>query len=233
MSHIIGQFHLFQIFLALLCTLTIKPSPSLAFLGPDCSPGKTKSFRGGTSTSIYANRRDVLSFSFASLAIFPSVSDALVEGNKVSLDTSDDTLPVTSYKKLPSGLAYADARLGTKGDAVAKAGDKVNLQWVLRKSNGYFVDSSAVAGDVPFVFVVGSEGGAIAGVDEGVRGMRAGGIRRLLIPPRLAYVDGLEDGSPGPVPVGYGPRQQMRRVMLKKDVQDEYLYLEVQLTRIR
>jgi len=141
--------------------------------------------------------------------------------------------PRRPTKKLPSGLAYADARIGTKSDAVVKAGDKVNLQWVLRKSNGYFVDSSSVSGDVPFVFIVGSKEGAIAGVDEGVRGMKAGGIRRLLVPPRLAYVDGLDDGSPGPVPVGFGPRQQMRRVMLKKDVQDEYLYLEVQLTRIR
>jgi FKBP-type peptidyl-prolyl cis-trans isomerase 2 len=77
---------------------------------------------------------------------------------------------------------------------------------VLRKSNGYFVDSSQVAYDgVPFIFTVG-DGTAIAGVDEGVRGMASGGVRRLLIPPSLAYVDGLDDGKPGPMPVGFGPR---------------------------
>jgi FKBP-type peptidyl-prolyl cis-trans isomerase len=77
---------------------------------------------------------------------------------------------------------------------------------VLRKSNGYFVDSSQVAYDgVPFIFTVG-DGTAIAGVDEGVQGMASGSVRRLLIPPSLAYVDGLDDGKPGPMPVGFGPR---------------------------
>lgn len=61
-----------------------------------------------------------------------------------------------------------------------------------------------------------------------------GGARRLLIPPSLAYVTGLEDGKPGPLPKGFGPKQQMRRVQeVRKDVPGEYIYLEVQLTRVR
>lgn len=104
---------------------------------------------------------------------------------------------------------------------------------MLRKSNGYFVDSSAVNDSVPFIFTVG-DGTAIAGLDEAVRGMKIGGVRRILIPPSLAYVQGLEDGKPGPIPVGFGPRQQMRRVMtVRKDVPGEYIYLEVQLTRMK
>jgi hypothetical protein len=44
----------------------------------------------------------------------------------------------------------------------------------------------------------------------------------------------LEDGKPGPLPNGFGPRQQMRRVQdVRKDVPGEYIYLEVQLTRAR
>jgi hypothetical protein len=55
-----------------------------------------------------------------------------------------------------------------------------------------------------------------------------------LIPPSLAYVDGLEDGKPGPLPIGFGPRQQMRRVQnVRNDVPGEYVYLEVQVTRVR
>jgi FKBP-type peptidyl-prolyl cis-trans isomerase 2 len=107
------------------------------------------------------------------------------------------------------------------------------MKWVLRKSNGYFVDSSDVNGGDSFIFTVG-DGNAIKGVDEGARGMKAGGVRRLLIPPSLAYVDGLEDGKPGPMPVGFGPRQQMRRVQnVRKDVPGEYVFLEVQVTRVR
>jgi FKBP-type peptidyl-prolyl cis-trans isomerase len=144
----------------------------------------------------------------------------------------DGPVPREAYKKLKSGVVYADLRNGSGNDEV-KEGSKVNLQWVLRKSNGYFVDSSERNGSVPFIFSVG-DGKAIAGVDEGIKGMKQGGVRRLLIPPSLAYVEGLDDGKPGPLPYGFGPRQQMRRVQnIRKDVPGEYVYLEVQLTRLR
>jgi FKBP-type peptidyl-prolyl cis-trans isomerase len=145
-------------------------------------------------------------------------------------------VPREAYKKLPSGVIIADLRPGTSQspDSIVKDGSRVNMQWVLRKSNGYFVDSSQVANDgAPFILTVG-DGTAIAGVDEGVRGMSVGGVRRLLIPPSSAYVQGLEDGKPGPLPMGFGPRQQMRRVQeVRKDVPGEYIYLEVQVTRVR
>jgi FKBP-type peptidyl-prolyl cis-trans isomerase len=146
----------------------------------------------------------------------------------------DDQAPVPkeAYKKLSSGVVYADMRPGTGGEVVGN-GSRVNLQWVLRRSNGYFVDSSEVGGGVPFIFTVG-DGSAIKGIDEGVIGMKTGGVRRVLIPPSLAYVDGLEDGKPGPLPLGFGPKQQMRRIQsVRKDVPGEYVFLEVQATRIR
>jgi FKBP-type peptidyl-prolyl cis-trans isomerase len=140
--------------------------------------------------------------------------------------------PESAYIKLPSGVIYADLRPGT-GEEVLE-GSRVNLQWVLRKSNGYFVDSSEVQNGVPFIFTVGDKTAAIEGLDEGIRGMRQGGTRRILIPPSLAYVQGLEDGLPGPLPAGYGPRQQMRRVQtLRKDVPGEYIFLEILVTRVR
>jgi len=145
---------------------------------------------------------------------------------------SNAAVPREAYIKLPSGVIYADLRVGG-GETVVAEGSKVNLQWVLRKSNGYFVDSSAVQSDVPFIFTVG-DGNAISGVDEAIRGMKAGGTRRILIPPSLAYVKGLDDGCPGPLPAGFGPRQQMRRVQgVRKDVPGEYVFLEVQTTRVR
>ena len=64
--------------------------------------------------------------------------------------------------------------------------------------------------------------------------MRVGGTRRILIPPSLAWVQGIDDGKPGPLPAGFGPRQQMRRVMtLRADVPGEYIFLEVQVTKVR
>lgn len=144
---------------------------------------------------------------------------------------SDAPVPREAYRKLASGVVYADVRQGNGPEV--KVGSKVNLQWVLRKSNGYFVDSSERNQSIPFIFTVG-DGTAIEGVSEGVVGMKEGGVRRILIPPSLAYVQGLEDGKPGPVPAGFGPKQQMRRVQeVRKDVPGEYVYLEMQATRVR
>lgn len=106
-------------------------------------------------------------------------------------------LPRESYKKLSSGVIYADISVG--GGEEVKEGSKVNSQWVLRRSNGYFVDSSAVSDSVPFIFKVGDPKGAIAGVDEGIRGMKVGGSRRILIPPSLAWTEGVDEGKPGPL----------------------------------
>ncbi|KAL3779591.1 hypothetical protein ACHAW5_005424 [Stephanodiscus triporus] len=183
----------------------------------------------------------------------PRPADALVEGSKpptaavprkalgeeyrqgtAALGDSMEmeSLPREAYKKLPSGVIYADISVG--GGGVVTEGSRVNVQWVLRRSNGYFVDSSAVSDSVPFIFEVGDPGGAIRGLDEGIRGMRAGGSRRILVPPSLAYVDGVDDGKPGPIPAGFGPRQQMRRVMkVRRDVPGEYIFLEVKVTKVR
>lgn len=50
-----------------------------------------------------------------------------------------------------------------------------------------------VTGGQPFGFDVGAKpgrgGAGIRGLDLGVRGMRVGGRRKLLVPPNLAYGD--------------------------------------------
>jgi len=56
------------------------------------------------------------------------------------------------------------------------------------------VFDSTVGGD-PFIFVLGS-GTVIEGWDRGLGGMREGGVRRLVIPPELAY----KQFRSGPVP---------------------------------
>ena len=140
--------------------------------------------------------------------------------------------------RLDSGVTYRDLRDGT-GNEVATEGTRVNIQWVLKRSNGYSIDASSNNDGVPFIFTVGGskqQQRAIAGLDEGIRGMKIGGIRRIVLPPSLAYVEGLNDdgSSPGPVPVGFGPKQRIRRVMENRmDVPDESFLLDVKLTRIQ
>ena len=80
---------------------------------------------------------------------------------------------IGSFERLPSGARYADIKRGT--GAAVRRGSRVSLQWVLRcvpiarsrvsracdapsrrirRSNGYFVDSSEANDFDPFVFTV-------------------------------------------------------------------------------
>jgi FKBP-type peptidyl-prolyl cis-trans isomerase len=85
--------------------------------------------------------------------------------------------------------AQTDLRVGTGGDAVAGRILTVHYTgWFYQEARpdnkGPVFDSSA--GADPFVFMLGV-GEVIAGWDQGVQGMKVGGLRRLVVPPSLAY----------------------------------------------
>ena len=86
-----------------------------------------------------------------------------------------------------SGLQYLDTTEG-EGD-VAQSGHTVTVHytgWLYNdgEQGGKF-DSSKDRRD-PFVFSLGA-GMVIRGWDEGVAGMKVGGVRTLIIPPELGY----------------------------------------------
>ncbi|MHB2017080.1 MAG: FKBP-type peptidyl-prolyl cis-trans isomerase, partial [Candidatus Xenobia bacterium] len=70
----------------------------------------------------------------------------------------------------------------------AKAGDQVWIEFIGRLPNGQEVDGSDRHGGAAFHFQLG-KGQVIKGWDEGVAGMQPGGIRRLAVPPSLAFGD--------------------------------------------
>lgn len=82
-----------------------------------------------------------------------------------------------------SGLAYEDLKRGT-GMEVGP-GQTAVVHYVGTLEDGTQFDSSRDRG-TPFSFRVGA-GHVIRGWDEGVVGMREGQVRRLRIPPDLAY----------------------------------------------
>jgi peptidylprolyl isomerase len=82
-----------------------------------------------------------------------------------------------------SGLKYVDLKEGT-GRAAWK-GDEVTAHYTGWFKDGKKLDSSRDRGK-PITFKLGV-GTVIKGWDEGVRGMKVGGRRRLIIPSELGY----------------------------------------------
>ena len=82
-----------------------------------------------------------------------------------------------------SGLQIEEIRVGT--GETASAGQFVSVHYTGWLTDGSKFDSSRDR-DEPFEFPLG-ERNVIAGWDEGVQGMRVGGIRKLTIPPQLGY----------------------------------------------
>lgn len=83
----------------------------------------------------------------------------------------------------PSGLGVEDLTVGS--GAIAEPGMRVRLHYVGTLEDGSVFDSSRQRG-APFEAQLG-QGQLIKGFEEGIAGMRVGGLRRLIIPPELGY----------------------------------------------
>lgn len=80
-------------------------------------------------------------------------------------------------------LQITDVKPGNGDEATD--GKKVTVHYTGTLADGTKFDSSKDR-DAPFVFTLGS-GMVIAGWDMGVKGMKVGGVRKLIIPSHLGY----------------------------------------------
>ena len=115
------------------------------------------------------------------LGVF-SVLLPLVACGGGSSPTAPTTIP-------PQPYTATDISVGTGVEAVAGKSVTVNYAvWLfmlnVEQNKGQLIDTSV--GRAPYTFTLGS-GSVIPGFDRGVIGMKVGGIRRLIIPPDLAY----------------------------------------------
>ena len=85
------------------------------------------------------------------------------------------------WTRQASGLEVWDAKVG-EGDA-AKPGGTVTVHYTGWLTNGKQFDSSVARGQT----ISFSLNQVIKGWQEGIPGMKPGGVRRLKIPPELAY----------------------------------------------
>jgi hypothetical protein len=100
--------------------------------------------------------------------------------------------PVVEYT--PSGVAIEDLRDPGEGAPVLP-GARVRVHYVGWTAGGERFDSSYDRGR-PIVFTLGA-GQVVRGWEDGMLGMRTGGLRRIRIPAELAYGSA---GLPGRIP---------------------------------
>jgi len=117
----------------------------------------------------------VVVFCFALLrAQMRSAGTTVTEAPMVNTDENDANV---------NELQVTDIKVGT--GAEAKTGNTVSVHYVGTLTDGRKFDSSRDRGE-PFSFTLGA-GRVIAGWEQGVVGMKVGGVRKLVIPPSLAY----------------------------------------------
>ncbi len=97
--------------------------------------------------------------------------------------TADLEARQTGMTSTATGLLYEQVREGE--GPPAEVGQQVQTHYTLCSTDGRQIDSSRERGEA-LGFALG-QGEMIAGYDEGVQGMKAGGRRILVLPPEIAY----------------------------------------------
>ena len=121
------------------------------------------------------------------LAIFGIL--LVVEGDEIikALGTQEPVAGANEVVTLPSGLKYTESLVGRAGDAVSLPGSVIGL--AIRVSIGDKVIFDSTADAKPVAFKLGQrpfQNVLCEGVEQGIKGMRTGGKRRLLVPKSLA-----------------------------------------------
>ncbi len=104
---------------------------------------------------------------------------------KVQPRTDDFHQAVTLTTTTADGLKYGDITPGAGAEAVA--GKNVTMNYSGWTQDGKLFDSSRGSGKTPFEVDNLGQATVIKGWNEGIVGMKLGGIRRLVIPPALGY----------------------------------------------
>ncbi|KAL7551132.1 hypothetical protein ACHAWF_014331, partial [Thalassiosira exigua] len=109
--------------------------------------------------------------------LFPALARA--EGSAV---------PDLKFATTPSGLQVADVKVGSASSPSPTDGQVVSVDYVMSTTGARYGSKiySTVDAGAPYRWTLG-DGSTIPGLEEAVRGMKPGGVRRAIIPAKLAY----------------------------------------------
>jgi hypothetical protein len=129
-----------------------------------------------------SQRRSILlcptAFLAAVTTLLPTITNAAPPNAAPNLD----------FITTSTGLQYADVKTGATTSAPPKDGQLISIDYVMSTTGARYgskIYSTQDAG-APYRWTLG-DGSTIPGLEEAVRGMNPGGIRRVIIPSKLAY----------------------------------------------
>lgn len=128
-----------------------------------------------------------ISLAISSLALVLGLVGCQKEATKSPEPSTQAATTSSGDGAKPAGeakLKVTDVKEGS-GPA-AKPGDLIIMEYTGKLDDGKVFDSNTAADKDPYSFVLGA-GMVIKGWDEGVVGMKKGGIRKLDVPPAMAY----------------------------------------------
>mmetsp|Transcript_12851 Transcript_12851/g.18965 ORF Transcript_12851/g.18965 Transcript_12851/m.18965 type:complete len:249 (-) Transcript_12851:167-913(-) len=140
-----------------------------------------------------------------------------------------------------SGLQYKDVRVGTEGPS-PEDGDRVVIDWE-GYTIGYFgrpfemknsVKGGAFEGDKDYFRFVLGQGKAIPAIEEGVRGMKRGGLRQLIIPREIGYpASDPKHNVVGPKPSTFSGERALNFVLENEaGTIDKTILINIELKRV-
>lgn len=126
------------------------------------------------------------------VVIMAVIIGVLIMSNEHSNNTPTATTSTTSgnTRTMADGLKITDEKVGT--GAVATANSTVTVDYVGTLADGTVFDASDKHGG-PATFPLSN---VIQGWQEGIPGMKVGGVRVLVIPPALGYGSMAQPGIP-------------------------------------
>uniref|UniRef100_A0A061RPL1 peptidylprolyl isomerase n=1 Tax=Tetraselmis sp. GSL018 TaxID=582737 RepID=A0A061RPL1_9CHLO len=137
-----------------------------------------------------------------------------------------------------SGLQYKEMRLG-QGEPV-RAGDSVTVDWdgytigyygrpfeARNKSKG----GAFTGDDKDFLRFRVGEGKVIPAFEEAIRGMKVGGIRRIVVPVELGYPNN-DMNRKEPKPTTFSGRRTLGFVLENQGMMDKTLLFDIELVRV-